>query len=540
MLKISSPARLALLALAGATLVACQTTKSAAVKVESAARGAISAAAPADGIPAPAREFRAAWVATVANIDWPSTNTLSTIEQQAEMVAILDTAADLNLNALIFQARPTADAFYPSELEPWSEYLTGTQGKAPEPFYDPLELWVAEAHKRGIELHVWFNPYRAWHTTGKSAPAPNAPRVAKSDITLRLANGMYWMDPAEPATQQHSLDVVLDVVRRYDIDGVHFDDYFYPYDSYNNGKDFPDDASWGRYQASGGTMTRNDWRRDAVNKFVRSIHVESHKINPRIKFGMSPFGIWRPGHPPTIQGLDQYDRLFADAKLWLNEGWVDYWTPQLYWPIRQIPQSFPVLLQWWDDQNTKGVHLWPGLGTYRAGDEKWGPKEEVLNQVQISRAIASEGPGQVHFSFKTLQNDKAGVATALKETVYAKQALVPASTWLDDEAPSAPTFTVSADTVSITATGDEKPFLYVVYRREGEKWGNYEIISALDGTYTLPAPKDEKSVTDNVGGGTQVTTRKASNVTAVAVSAVDRSGNESTRTIVELKPATGG
>jgi uncharacterized lipoprotein YddW (UPF0748 family) len=498
-----------------------------------------SADAVANSIPPVPREFRAAWVATVDNIDWPSTRDLTTEQQQSEAIAILDKSVELNLNAIVFQIRPHADALYSSELEPWSEYLTGVQGRPPSPYYDPLEFWVTEAHRRGIELHVWFNPYRAWHLNAKSPVHETSVINTKPHIVKKLAGGYWWMDPAEPETQAHSLAVVMDVVRRYNIDGVHFDDYFYPYKSYNNDQDFPDDDSWARYQASGGTMTRNDWRRDAVNKFVKSIHEGTQSIKRHVKFGMSPFGIWRPGHPPTITGLDQYDVLFADAKLWLNEGWVDYYTPQLYWPISLEPHSFPVLLAWWVKENTKGVHMWPGLGTFRAGDARWGDSREVLNQIQITRALVPEAPGQVHFSFKHFMEDTAGVATALKNGPYRRQALVPASPWMDDEPPAAPTVTIKENTVEWTPNGNEDAFLWVVHRREGSTW-QYEILPAQTRSYELPKPADEKITVDNIGGGTQTQTRQASPITHVAVTAVDRVGNESTRTVVAVSGTPGG
>ncbi|MCD6308230.1 MAG: family 10 glycosylhydrolase, partial [Candidatus Latescibacteria bacterium] len=316
--------------------------------------------------PPPEREFRAVWVATVANIDWPSEPGLPTDTQKEEAVAILNRAQAAHLNAVILQVRPQCDAFYPSELEPWSYFLTGEQGKAPEPYYDPLAFWIEEAHNRGLELHAWFNPYRAHHPMGEIGPSSVV--RTKPGIALELKGGYYWLDPAMKGTQDHSFAVVMDVVGRYDIDGVHFDDYFYPYPSYNNGGDFPDDESWKRYVDGGGKLSRGNWRRKNVDTFVERVYRGIRKAKPRVRFGMSPFGIWRPYFPQSIRGLDQYDVLYADAKRWLNEGWVDYFTPQLYWPIRQIPQSYPVLLSWWARENTRNRNLWPGLYTSRARD----------------------------------------------------------------------------------------------------------------------------------------------------------------------------
>ena len=221
-------------------------------------------------IPAAQREFRAAWVATVDNIDWPSQPGLSTEEQQREALAILDTVQKLNMNAVVFQVRPQCDAFYQSDLEPWSYYLTGEQGKGPEPFYDPLAFWVEEAHKRGLELHAWFNPYRAHHPKGGEVSSHSIVH-RRPDLVKKLNHGYYWLDPVKKGTQEHSIAVVMDVVKRYNIDGVHFDDYFYPYPSYNDGMDFPDQDSWDAYKQDGGTLNRKDWRREGVNKFIKWI-----------------------------------------------------------------------------------------------------------------------------------------------------------------------------------------------------------------------------------------------------------------------------
>jgi len=297
--------------------------------------------------PAPLREFRAAWIATVGNIDWPSRKTLSTQEQKAELLAILDRAAQLKLNALIFQVRPACDALYASRIEPWSEYLTSTMGQPPEPFYDPLDFAVEEAHKRGLELHAWFNPYRARLLAAGSPAAPN--HVSKTRPQLVRQYGKYlWLDPGERAVQDYSLSVIMDVVNRYDVDGIHFDDYFYPYkekDAEGKELDFPDDASWRRFGA-GGKLSRDDWRRENVNLFIERVYKSIKAAKPWVKFGISPFGIWRPGNPPQIKGFDAFAELYADSRKWLANGWVDYFAPQLYWPIDPPDQSFPVLLRW--------------------------------------------------------------------------------------------------------------------------------------------------------------------------------------------------
>ncbi|MBU6410991.1 MAG: family 10 glycosylhydrolase, partial [Verrucomicrobia bacterium] len=268
---------------------------------------------PAAVIPPPvAREFRGAWIATVANLDWPSKPGLPVAQQKTELIALLDRAAQLKLNAVIFQVRPMCDAMYASPLEPWSAYLTGVQGRAPQPFYDPLAFAIDEAHKRGLELHAWFNPFRV------SSPQARLP-LALDDIArthpelVRHYGDLLWLDPGEPAARQHVLDVIMDVVKRYDVDGVQFDDYFYPYpqsDASGRELDFPDAASWRRFGAGRG-LTRGDWRRQNINRFIQSVYQNIKAVKPWVKFGVSPFGIWRPGNPPQIKGFDAYAKLYA-------------------------------------------------------------------------------------------------------------------------------------------------------------------------------------------------------------------------------------
>ena len=323
--------------------------------------------------PSAPREFRAAWVATVANIDWPSKPGLSADQQHAEMIAILDRAQALKLNAIIFQVRPAADALYASSLEPWSEYLTGTQGR--DPGYDPLAEWVREAHRRGLELHAWFNPYRARHHAAKSPLAATHLGRTRPDIVKKYGE-LLWMDPGEPFAAERTLAVISDVVRRYDIDGVHLDDYFYPYPitqplpagapktTPSEEVDFPDTPAWRRYQQAGGRLARADWRRQNVDRLVEQIHHRIHALKPWVKFGVSPFGLGRPDRrPPGIQGFSQYDKLYADVEKWVEQGWMDYLTPQLYWPASAKAQSFEVLLDYWAKLVNGRFHLWPGLFT---------------------------------------------------------------------------------------------------------------------------------------------------------------------------------
>ena len=482
-------------------------------------------------LPQADREFRAVWVATVDNTDWPSKPGLSTEEQQREAIAILDTAAMLHLNAVIFQVRPHCDALYRSDLEPWSYYLTGEQGKAPDPYYDPLEFWVKEAHDRGLELHVWFNPYRAH--LAKGGPITEKSIVQKRpDLVKKLNNGTYWLDPAKQATQDLSYNVVMDVVRRYDVDGAHFDDYFYPY---GDGT-FPDDESWAEYTNSGGSLSREDWRRSAVNAFIERVYKGIKSEKPNVKFGLSPFGIWRPSYPPSISGFDQYSGLYADARLWLNKGWVDYWSPQLYWPISQIPQSYPVLLGWWARENLKGRHLWPGMFTGRMNDQKG--VDENINEIMVARGFVPEGPGHIHFSMKAFLRDSSMLVPALKNGPYQRMALVPSSPWLDDTAPLPPfadTATVN-DTLRVTWSHENPAdvFRWVVYYRYGTSW-DYTILNRNDRSAAVPLSRIVKEQPRR-RRREQNPQERTDYLTRLAVSAVDRMGNESERTQLDIPP----
>ncbi len=451
-----------------------------------------------------------------------------------EALAILDRCRDLNLNAVVLQVRPHCDALYPSELEPWSYYLTGQQGQPPTPLYDPLQFWIDESHARGLELHAWFNPYRANHPKNKGELAPGSMVRQRPDLTLKLGDdGYYWLDPGHRDTRAHSLGVIADVVRRYDVDGVHLDDYFYPYPSYNDGEDFPDDATWQAYRNGGGKLSRRAWRRHNVDVFVEELYRRVKAEKRHVVVGISPFGIWRPNHPASIKtSFDQFDMIFADARRWLREGWVDYYTPQLYWPIAQVPQSYPVLLAWWTEQNLHERHLWPGLFTSRVSAEGWTARE-VANQIMVTRALVPAGPGTVQFSMRALMEDRQGPdSTSLGEELlkgpYRHRALPPPFPWLDKSAPPAPRADAHrvgrATVVSWTPVGDERPCRYVVYCEAAGEW-RWEILPAAQQSYLVNRPP----VGDEAA--------PAEPVTRVAVASVDRSGNVGPAALVELSPA---
>lgn len=459
-------------------------------------------------LPTVSREFRAAWIASVANINWPSKNNLTTEQQKLEAIHLLDMLKDNNFNAVVFQVRPSADALYESKYEPWSYFLTGEIGKKPNPYYDPLTFWVEEAHKRGLELHVWLNPYRAHHSNGGSVTSASMVRQA-TDHVVRLKNGMYWFDPSDQRTQDHASNVVRDIVKRYDIDGVHFDDYFYPYATYNGGADFPDDKTWNKYRSTGGKLGRADWRRANVNQFIKRIYAEIKAEKNFVKFGLSPFGIWKPGYPAGVTGSSQYDELYADAKLWLNEGWIDYFTPQLYWPISPQKQSFTALLKWWQSENKHNRHLWPGLNTVglRSGDKV----TEILNQIQATRDITPNSIGAVHWSIAGLTKNPA-MLRALYEGPYREKALVPASPWLKANPLLQPSLLLTTEKTSVFAKWlhqqPDQVAHWILYTRYGDAWQT-EILDADISSMELPKQKDGKNLYD------------------VAVKAIDRLGNES-------------
>jgi uncharacterized lipoprotein YddW (UPF0748 family) len=391
--------------------------------------------------PAIPREMRAAWVATVENIDWPSKPGLPVAQQKEELLALLDRAVKLNLNTIVLQVRPACDAIYASKIEPWSYYLTGVMGQAPAPFYDPLEFAVAEAHKRGLELHAWFNPYRAALLNGKYQLSAN--HISHTHPAMVRKYGKFlWLDPGDKEVQSYSLRVVMDVVKRYDIDGVHFDDYFYPYkekDAHGHDLDFPDSETWKKYGLHSG-LSRDDWRRQNVNTFVERVYNAIKSTKPWVKFGVAPFGIWQPGYPPQIKGFNAYDVLYCDSRKWLASGWLDYCTPQLYWTINSPEQSFPALLKWWIEQNPKHRNIWPGLNSNHVG-EAW-KADEIINQIKLTRNLLGERAGVMHWSMKCLMQNRGNLATDLADGVYAEPALVPPSPWLDVKYPGKPKLTI--------------------------------------------------------------------------------------------------
>ncbi|MCZ2395312.1 MAG: family 10 glycosylhydrolase [Chitinophagales bacterium] len=392
----------------------------------------------------PKFEFRGVWIATVENIDWPSKKTLSSDEQKAEFIRILDMHKRNGMNAIVMQIRPVADAFYPSQLEPWSEYLTGQQGKPPAPYYDPLEFMISETHKRGMEFHAWLNPYRAVFSITKSSVAPNHITRIHPEWFLDYGGKRYF-DPGNKDAQKFVERVVQDIVRRYDVDAIHFDDYFYPYRV--PGVEFPDSRSFQKY---GKGMTRDDWRRSNVDSIIVMLNTIIKKEKPFVQFGISPFGVWRnidkdPEGSNTKAGQTNYDDLYADILLWLKKGWIDYVVPQLYWEHGHKLVGFEVLTDWWA-KHGYGRNMYIGQGIYRSKEPKsvaWHNRKELPNQINRLRSY-SQIQGSVYFSSKTFASNPNGWSDTLRNHYYKYPAIAPPMPWIDNHKPAAPELIIAS------------------------------------------------------------------------------------------------
>ncbi|XP_052773976.1 glycosyl hydrolase YngK-like [Mya arenaria] len=439
----------------------------------------------------PAREFRGVWVATVANIDWPTSKYHTTAQQKQELDAIIEEVRQRHFNAIVFQIRSTGDAMYNSSLEPWSYYLTGHQGQAPSPYYDPLEYMIQKAHEVGIEVHAWFNPYRARSgSTSRTGLASNNMANRFPSHAYAYGNNLV-MDPGAKEVQDFIVDVFSDVARRYDVDGMHMDDYFYPYPV--SGQTFPDSSTYHRYQASSGTLSLADWRRENVNTLIQRLGIAIHSIKPYLKFGISPFGIWKAGHPSGIHGLSSYDSLFADSQLWLRQGWVDYLAPQLYWAIDPPAQSYPALLQWWVQQNDQHRHIYAGNSLSKIESKHWG-SQEIINQVKISRNLrANESLGNIQFSMRYLQSNTQGISDAF-QSIYISRTLTPAMPWLSVPTPQTPSITVTGNTLTWAKDSSGHTWRVLVYTQTADAFELHDLLHnghtsthVTDGEYAVTA-----------------------------------------------------
>jgi uncharacterized lipoprotein YddW (UPF0748 family) len=386
----------------------------------------------------PKYEFRGVWVATVDNIDFPSSKTLSTEAQKAEFISLLEMHKRNGMNAIIVQIRPATDAFYPSQYEPWSEWLTGKQGKPPVPYYDPLKFMITETHKRGMEFHAWMNPYRAEFRIGKSSISPTHITKLHPEWFIDYGGTKYF-DPGNKDAQKFVANVVRDVVHRYNIDAIHFDDYFYPYRI--AGKEFGDDASFKKY---GNGMDKETWRRSNVDSIICMLSKVIKQENKYCQFGISPFGVWRnidkdPEGSNTKAGQTNYDDLYADILLWLKMKWIDYVVPQLYWEFGQKVVGYEVLSDWWA-RHAYGRQLYIGQGIYRAMEPRsyaWHNKNELPNQIKRLREYP-QIQGSVYFSSKTFSSNPNGWNDSLRNNYYKYPAIPPPMPWIDSIKPSRP------------------------------------------------------------------------------------------------------
>lgn len=416
---------------------------------------------------APKHELRAAWIATVGNIDWPSKQGLSAQQQQQEFINHLNFLQRSGFNTVIVQVRPAADALYPSPYEPWSKYLSGKQGQPPFPKYDPLEFMVNECHKRNMEFHAWFNPYRALVSSTSNPNPPNHATRLHPDWILSYGGKAYF-DPGNPAAREYILKVILDVVARYDIDAVHIDDYFYPYPI--AGRSFPDQATYTKYNNG---LSKEDWRRENVNLFVSQLNSNIKKEKSWVKFGVSPFGIWRNDNVDpegsATRGSSCYDELYSDVRLWIQRKWVDYVAPQLYWEHNHRVAAYDVLLPWWK-QNSGQRHLYIGLGLYRmlnATSYPWNSPNEILKQIRAARSLNTQG--FVFYSASNFNKIKPALADSLQQNYFGSIAIPPAMPWIDNIPPAAPVVKIGSSQTGTFLIWEEsgaakESLKYLVYR----------------------------------------------------------------------------
>jgi len=479
----------------------------------------------------PKREFRGVWIATVLNLDWPSSRGLSAGAQRQELIRIFDELQSAGVNAVLFQIRSECDAMYASTLEPWSYWLTGQQGVPPSPFYDPLEFAIAEAHQRGIELHAWFNPYRSVREVGNYSIHPNHVSVKHPDWILTFTRVNFkLLDPGLPQVRQHVTNIVIDVVRRYDVDGVHFDDYFYPYP--DNAKGFPgitteDNATFAQHHR--GFTNRFDWRRDNVNLLVKMVHDSIQVFKPYVKFGISPFGV-RKNSDAGTSGLDAYSTIYCDAVAWLNARTVDYLTPQIYWAFARTAVPYGTLVPWWASV-MNGLHLYVGHGAHNMENstqfpfpvKSW-PASELVNQIQFNRKQKNV-EGSVFFRAQYITSNLKGFADSLKNNLYRYPGLSPIMAWKDSVPPNIPQ-NLRYDRIAGTGTAElrwETPSP----AGDGNTASRYVVYRFNKATVT-PADRDDPSKIVAIVGSRSIRPKTPpANNAYYAVTALDRISNES-------------
>ena len=437
----------------------------------------------------PKREMRAVWVATVRNIDWPSKAGLTADEQKKELINLLEVHRENGMNAIVFQVRPACDAFYNSSFEPWAQWITGIQGQAPEPFYDPLEMIIEECHKRNMELHAWFNPYRA--VVGYEDAILDSSHISVTHPEMVLSYGKNkYLNPGLPETRTYVTKVVADVVSRYDIDAVHMDDYFYPYKL--PGIDFPDKEAFQKYPGKFSKEEKEDWRRNNVDLVIKRIQDTIKTLKPWVKFGISPFGVWRnkstdPLGSDTQAKQTNYDDLYADILKWLREGWIDYVTPQAYWHIGFEIADHQKISEWWDT-NSYNKNLYIGLGVHRLNKEskykEWRSRKQIVKQVKLSHSLPNVS-GNFYFSSKVFIKNPLRINQILRKKIYPYPALIPVNPAIPGKAPPHPvklSVTSSRDSVFIRWNQNiplDNNGYFVVYRYKHYKEINRDDPSAI-------------------------------------------------------------
>ncbi len=445
----------------------------------------------------PKYEFRGVWVATVNNIDWPSQPGLPVEEQKREIRELVELHHSLGMNAVILQVRPCSDALYSSALEPWSRYLTGTPGRYPWPWYDPLDLWIEECHQRQMELHAWLNPYRVAQNAGEPL-AGNHQIFSKPEWAVLYGNKLYF-DPGIPGTRDYVTSVVCDLLRRYDLDGIHMDDYFYPYPT---SQPFPDDRSFARYNRAFRPEDKNSWRRENVDILIKMIHDSIRSIKPWVKFGISPFGIWRnraddPEGSATNGGITNYDHLYADILKWLRNGWIDYVAPQVYFETGHPSADFETLVKWWD-HHTYGRQLFIGLAPYKVSKSStvkaWQNPGQLPSQLRITRKYPNVS-GTIFFSSVQFKKNLMGFQDSLKNHFYRYPAFTPPHQWPGFTPPPTPgNVSATGRRVTWEAPGDDTafPLKFAVYLNEaGQPFdpGNPRTIVAITREYRVDLGK---------------------------------------------------
>ncbi|MDQ3031078.1 MAG: family 10 glycosylhydrolase [Myxococcota bacterium] len=431
---------------------------------------------------ASAREIRGAWIPSVWNIVFPSASTLDATQGRAEIVAILDVMEELRMNAAFVQVRPESDALYESSIEPWSRYLSGEQGR--DPGWDPLATWITEGHARGIEIHAWINPYRGMASATATTATNHVTRTLSAHA--HQYGTQILMDPGAPAVRAHVVSVVRDIVSRYEVDGIHFDDYFYPYPI--AGEAFPDDATWAAYVDGGGALELGDWRRQNVHDLVREVSEAIAAERDDVRFGISPFGIYRPGMPSGISGLDAYEAIYCDPLRWIEEGWVDYLAPQLYW--RTEAQSFDRLLAWWATHAHEGRTILAGMNHAALIDpvpeRRW---ELATYRDQMSTVQSSLGTGvsgSIAYHVAPLLRNASGVRDAFRDEIWTELALTPPLASADPSVrPAPPTLTREGTSVRVDHADRASLRAFAIYVEAAGGWSLSRIVPAAIGSLEL-------------------------------------------------------